>query len=261
MTTLVTDNQDPLRDEKERVFTYVKNFLGDGMIDIEADPAHLETALEKALAIYRQRSQASVEESYCFLDLIVDQNEYILPREIQTVREVFRRSIGSRTGGGDGGSLFEPFNLAYTNTYLMSSSSMGGLATYYMFASYQKLVGKMFGSYINYTYHPDTRKLTLMQRPQSTERVLLWVYNIKPDLQLLQGTYSGIWIRDYALAMTKIMIGQAREKFSSIAGPTGGVQLNGQAMKTEGQTQADKLEEELKKGDPSSQGAYTFVVG
>jgi len=261
MTTSVTDNQDPLRDEKERVFTYVKNFLGDGMIDIEADPAHLETALEKALAIYRQRSQASVEESYCFLDLIVDQNEYILPREIQTVREVFRRSIGSRTGGGDGGSLFEPFNLAYTNTYLMSASSMGGLATYYMFASYQKLVGKMFGSYINYTYHPDTRKLTIMQRPQSAERVLLWVYNIKPDIQLLQGTYSGIWIRDYALAMTKIMIGQAREKFSSIAGPTGGVQLNGQAMKTDGQTQADKLEEELKKGDPSSQGAYTFVVG
>jgi hypothetical protein len=260
MTTTNTQ-QDPLFAEKERVFTYVKNFLGDGMIDIEADPAHLETGLEKALAVYRQRSQNAVEESYCFLDLVIDQNEYILPKEIKTVREVFRRSIGSRTGGGDGGTLFEPFNLAYTNTYLLSATNMGGLATYYMFGAYQKLVGKMFGSFINFTFHPTTHKLTIMQRPQSTERVLLWVYNDRPDIQILQDTYAGIWVRDYTLAMVKIMIGQAREKFSQIASPTGGVQLNGQSMKQEGQTQADKLEEELKKGDPSSQGAYTFVIG
>jgi len=138
---------------------------------------------------------------------------------------------------------------------------MGGLSTYYMFASYQKLVGKMFGSFINFTYYPTSRKLTIMQRPQSPERVLLWVYNDRPDIQILQDTYAGIWVRDYTLAMVKIMIGQAREKFGTVASPTGGVQLNGTAMKTEGQAQADKLEEELKKGDPSSQGAYTFVIG
>ena len=41
--------------------------------------------------------------------------------------------------GGEGGTLFEPFNLAYTNTYLLRAGATGGLATYYAFASYQEL--------------------------------------------------------------------------------------------------------------------------
>jgi len=257
----MSDTLDPLKIQKEKVFDYVKAFLGDGMVDVELDPKHYEIALEKSLAIYRQRSPNSVEESYCFLDLVQDQNEYFLPKEIVQVREVFRRSIGSRTGGGDGGTLFEPFNLAYTNTYLLSSSSMGGLATYYLFAGYQKLVGKMFGSYISFTFQPTSHKLTIQQRPQSNERLLLWVYNERPDFAFLEDIYAGVWIKDYTLANCKIMLGEAREKFGTIASPQGGTQLNGAALKAEGLAMQEKLEEQLKKGDPAAMGGYTWVTG
>jgi hypothetical protein len=257
----MSEQLDPLKQEKEEVFNYVKAFLGDGMVDIELDPNHYEVALGKALAIYRQRSPNSVEESSAFLDLVQDQNEYILPKEIIQVREIFRRSIGSRTGGGDGGTLFEPFNLAYTNTYLLSSSNMGGLATYYLFAGYQKLVGKMFGSYINFTYEPTTRKLTVLQRPQSNERVLLQIYNDRPDFTYLQDRYAAIWVKDYTLAQCKIMLGEAREKFAQIAGPQGGTQLNGTALKTEGLAATKDLEDQLRKGDPSAMGGYTWITG
>ena len=110
---------------KQEIFDYVYNMLGGGMVDVELDPVHYETALDKALTRFRQRSDNSVEESYVFLPTVIDQNEYVLPNEVIEVRRLFRRSIGSRTGGGDGGTLFEPFNLAYTNTYLLSSSNMG----------------------------------------------------------------------------------------------------------------------------------------
>ena len=142
-----------LENERQKVIDYIKTFLGDGLIDVELDPVHYNTAIDKALARYRQRSQNSTEESFGFITLQVDKNEYFLPKEVMQVRQVFRRSIGSRSGGGDGGSLFEPFNLAYSNTYLLASSNMGGLATYYAFASYQKQVGKMFGSDINFTFY------------------------------------------------------------------------------------------------------------
>ena len=102
--------------QKQEVYDYVNTFLGGGMIDVELDPIHYQTALTKALTRFRQRSDNSVEESYMFLTTVVDQNEYILPNEVIEVRKIHRRSIGSRTGGGDGGSMFEPFNLAYTNT-------------------------------------------------------------------------------------------------------------------------------------------------
>jgi len=234
--------------------------LGDGMIDVELDPVHYETALEKSLGVFRQRSDNSVEESYTFLYTEEDQNEYILPKEIQQVRQIFRRSVGSRSGGGSGGTVFEPFNLAYTNTYLLSSTNMGGLLTYELFAGYQELIGKMFGSFINFTWHPQSRKMVIQQRPRGNELLLLWVYNEKPDWVILEDTYAGQWIKDYTLANCKYMLGQAREKFASIAGPQGGTALNGASLKAEAQGDIDRLTMELTTQVAGGQG-YSWVIG
>jgi hypothetical protein len=234
--------------------------LGDGMIDVELDPEHYETALKRSLGVFRQRSENSVEESFAFLTLEPDRNEYIMPKEIQTVRQVFRRSVGSRTGGGQGGTVFEPFNLAYTNTYLLSSTNMGGLATYELFAQYQELVGKMFGSFINFVWNPQSKKLVIQQRPRATEQVMLHVYNEKPDFAILDDVYSGQWIRDYTLANCKIMLGQAREKFASIAGPQGGTALNGTSIKQEGQMDLERLTIELTTQVPGGSG-YGWLIG
>lgn len=244
---------------KQQVFDYCKAMLGDGMIDVELDPIHYETALNRALAVFRQRSDNAVEESYIFLNLLVDTNEYILPAEIQQVRQIFRRSIGSRTGGGSGGTVFEPFNLAYTNTYLLSSTNMGGLLTYELFAQYQELVGKMFGSFINFTWNSQSKKLRIEQRPRTEESVMLLCYNVRPDFALISDTYSGQWIKDYSLANCKMMLGQAREKFAQIAGPQGGSSLNGAALKTEAQAEMDKLMEDLKTG-VTTQG-WGWIIG
>ena len=245
---------------KQEVFDYCKAMLGDGMIDVELDPIHYETALNRALGVFRQRSDNAVEESYAFLTLEESQNEYILPEEIQQVRQIFRRSVGSRTGNGTGGTVFEPFNLAYTNTYLLSSTNMGGLATYELFSQYQELIGKMFGSFINFTWHPQSRKLIIQQRPRGQEQVMLMVYNKKPDFAIISDVYAGQWIKDYSLANCKIMLGQAREKFASIAGPQGGTALNGAAMKQEGQADLDRLTQELMMLVPGGQG-YTWIIG
>ena len=249
-----------LDNQRQEVIDYIRTFLGGSMVDVELDPIDYNTAIDKALLRYRQRSQNSTEESFGFLTLQVDNNEYYMPKEVMHVRQLFRRSIGSRSGGGDGGSLFEPFNLAYTNTYLLSSSNMGGLGTYFAFASYQNLVGKMFGSFINFDFNPTTKKLRVSQRPQTEESVLVWMYNYRPDFNLFQDTYAGVWIKDYSLAMSKIILGEAREKFTQIAGPQGGTSLNGTALKNEGKEMAEKLDEELKNYQYGST-PLTWVTG
>ena len=245
---------------KQEVFDYVNAMLGGGMIDVELDPEHYEIAIRASFDKFRQRSDNSVEESYMFLDLVLDQNEYILPDEVVEVRQMFRRSIGSRTGGGDGGTLFEPFNLAYTNTYLLSSSNMGGLATYNLFAGYQELVGRMFGSFIEFTWNTANKKLTVLQRPRTGENVLIQAYNYRPDFQLLTDYLSKQWIKDYTLAKCKFMLGEARSKFATIAGPQGGSTLNGDALKAEAQAEMDKLEEDLKLQVAGGVG-YGFSIG
>jgi hypothetical protein len=236
---------DETLNSRQQVVEYVKAMLGSGMVDVELDPIHYETALNRALAKYRQRSSNAVEESFGFLTIQVDQNDYVMPREVMEIRQLFRRSIGSRTGGGDGGSLFEPFNLAYSNTYLLTSTNMGGLATYYAFASYQKQVGKMFGTDINFTYNKTSRMLTIMQRPRASEELLVWMYNYRPDFNLLQDNYAGQWLKDYTLANCKVILGEAREKFATIASPQGGTQLNGTALKGEGKAEMEALEQDL----------------
>lgn len=230
---------------RQIIIEYVKTMLGSGMIDVELDPIHYNVAIDKSLSKYRQRSSNAVEESFGFLTLHTDTNDYVLPKEVVEVRQLFRRSIGSRTGGGDGGSLFEPFNLAYSNTYLLASTNMGGLATYYAFASYQKQVGKMFGGEINFTYNKTSKVLNIMQRPRAGEEVLVWMYNYRPDFNLLDDMYAGQWIKDYALASAKVILGEAREKFGTIASPQGGTQLNGTTLKTEGKAEMEILEQDL----------------
>jgi hypothetical protein len=253
----MADNPQEIR---QGVYDYCRTMLGDGMIDVELDPIHYETALDRTLTRFRQRSANSVEESYVFLELKKDQNDYVLPKEIVNVQSCFRRTLGSRTGGGTG-SNFEPFNLAYTNTYLLNSTMLGGIATYFLFASYQEMVGKIFGSYIEFQWIPTSHTLRILQRPFTEgEVVMMRCQNYRPDHVIIEDLYAKQWVRDYTLATCKIMLGEARSKFQSIAGPQGGGSLNGTDLKSAGKEELEKLDKELETYIPGGTG-YTFIIG
>ena len=164
------------------------------------------------------------------------------------------------SGASGGGSLFDPFSLAYTNAYLLSSSNMGGLATYDMFSQYQELVGRMFGSFIEFKWNSSTKKLTILQRPRANETLMLYAYNYRPDEELINDYMAKQWIKDYTLATCKYMLGEAREKFATIAGPQGGTSLNGSSLKAEAQGEIEKLENEVALAQAGGTG-YGFVIG
>ena len=248
---------DPL---KKQLIEYVQLQLGDQIVDIELDPAHYEAAYQRTLGIYRQRAQNAYEESYSFMQLLDNVNEYTLPQEVIQVRQIFRRTIGLSTGGGT--YSFDPFGAATLNVYLLNfNQAQGGLATYDFYQQYVELAARMFGGYINYTWNPVTKKLQLIRDPKgSGEVVLLWTYNLKPEISLLADYQIVQWFRDCMVGASKYIIGEAREKFGTIAGPQGGGTLNGAAMKSEGQTMIDKCVEDLRLYVDGSQ-PLTFVIG
>lgn len=252
-------------EERAAVFKYCETMLGGGLIDIDLSAEQYELALDRALTRFRQRSSNSVEESYSFLELIPDQNEYRLPDEIIEVQSVFRRTIGSRTGMGAGGSLMEPFAAAYTSSYLLTgglSGGHGGLATYYMFAGFQELIGQMFGSFIEFKWKPQTHILTILQRPYGEgEQILLKTHNYRPDFALLTDIYAKQWLRDYTLATCKMILGEARSLFQSIAGPSGSISLNGSDLKASAKEDMERLDKELDMYMAGGGGGYTFVIG
>jgi hypothetical protein len=228
---------------KQDIFDYVQFSLGGGMVDVELDPDHYEQAYKQALLRYRQRSSNATEESYSFLELEKDVNDYTLPQEVITVRQIFKRNIGANSGTS---SQYEPFEAGFMNFYMIQSGRIGGLATYYMYNSYLEEAARMFGGFLNFHFSTVTKKLTIMRRPRADlESVLLWTHNYKPDFTLLQDPYALPWIRDYTLARCKMMLGEAREKFASIPGPQGGTSLNGTALKSEGAAMIEKLDLEI----------------
>lgn len=244
---------------KRNLFEYVRLNLGDQIIDIEMDPAHFEAAYTRTLGVYRQRAQNAYEESYIFMELINDLNIYELPQEVVQVRQIFRRTFGIATGPF--GSNFDPFSQAQMNVYLINFNQSGGLATYDFYTQYVELAARMFGGFINFTWNPVTKKLQLIRDPKGNgETVLLWCYNLKPEVNLLQDFQISQWIRDYMLAASKMIIGEAREKFGTIAGPQSGTTLNGTAMKAEAQTQMDALLGQLVNYVDGSQ-PLTWVIG
>lgn len=244
---------------KQELIEYTQLQLGANMIDVELDPAHYEAAYQRTIGTYRQRAQNAYEECYIFMELITDQNEYFLPQEVVQVKQIFRRTFGIATGPFS--SAFDPFSQAQMQVYLMNFNQSGGLATYDFYTQYVELAARMFGGFINFTWNPVTKKLQLIRDPKGTgEQVLLWVYQLKPEVQLLQDYQISQWLRDYMVAASKMMVGEAREKFGNIAGPGGGSTLNGTAMKAEAQTQMDVLVEQLKNYIDGSQ-PLTWVIG
>jgi hypothetical protein len=103
--------------------------------------------------------------------------------------------------------------------------------------------------------------LTITQRPRADdETVLMHTDNFRPDITLLKDIYSKPWIRDYTLAVCKVMIGEARGKFNTIASPQGGTSLNGGELKQQGMTEMERLDVEINNyvdgGTP-----HSFVIG
>jgi len=244
---------------KQNLIEYVRLQIGDGIVDLELDPAHYEAAYQKTVGVYRQRAQNAYEESYTFMELVRDVNIYTLPQEVITVRQIFRRTFGDSAGPFS--SNFDPFSQASLNVYLMNFNVSGGLATYDFYSQYVELAARMFGGFMNFTWNQVTKKLQLIRDPKATgEHVLLWTYNLKPEVNLLQDFQIVQWIRDYMVANCKMIIGEAREKFSNIAGPQGGGTLNGTAMKSEAQTAMDAKIEELKMYVDGSQ-PLSWIIG
>ena len=244
---------------RTKLMRQVQMMLGEGIIRVGLKPEHVDLAVEMALDIYRARSSNSVTEYYAFLELQPGQSDYYL-EDVQNVVKILRAGVGGIGNGG--GTSFDPFGAAFVNqtTTGLGSAKSGGLLTYYLYTDYVSTVGKLFGAEISFIFESSTHKLNIARAPRGKETVLLHVYKKRSDNDIITDTYVGPWIRDYAIARSKVIIGEARGKFGNIVGPQGGSSMNGAEMKAEGTAEMERLINELKNGVDQDIG-YGFIIG
>lgn len=242
----------------------MKRRLGSSMVDVELDPEDYDVAINIAVRYYRQRSTNAQIEAFAFLEVQQDVPTYTLPSDVQEVRAVYRNNLGAT---GMAGAAVDPFSLSFANNIYMiqnpgniSTGGPGVLATYDLAVSFQKLAGRMFGRDVMFTWDGATKRITFHRRFTSQEEIGLHVYMSRAEEALFVDHYARPWIEDMATAQAKAMLGQGRGKFSSLAGPQGGITLNGAELKQEAATEITTLLQELKDGIDGSSG-YGFVIG
>ena len=105
------------------------------------------------------------------------------------------------------------------------------------------------------------RALKILRNVRHEEEVAVGVYNYIPESILLGDVYAANWLSQYTLGLSKMMLGEARSKYQSgLPGAGGAIQLNGEQLKTEAQTELDKLQEAIHKYEEGNQ-PLGFVIG
>ena len=244
---------------RDKLINEIKLRLGDGMVDVELDPEHYNLAIDRAIQTLRSRSDAAVEESYAFLGTQVDTQEYTLPQEVLNIRRIYRRGVG---GGNIGtGTNFDPFDVAFQNTYLINAGVVGGLANYDAFTQYKETLNRIFGGEYDFTFNSNTKVLKILRKISIAEDIMMQVSNLVPEQSLLQNEYTRPWMADWALAEAKMMLGEARSKYASeLPGPGGTVQLNGDALKQEAASDKERLLQSIINMEEGNRN-YGFVIG
>lgn len=223
---------------------YIELSLGGGMVDVELDAEHYDMAIDRAIAKFRQRSSRAVEESFMVLNLSVGESVYTLPQEVIEVKVIYRQSAG---GVSTTATNFEPFEAGYLNMYMLNAARGQGLATFELWMGQRELLGRMFGAYVTFQWSSTSKRLHIDRYIKASEPVILHTYNYRPDEDLLIDVSANMWLKDYAVASAKLMLGQARSKFAQLAGPQGGVQLNGNDLINQATAEIERLEDELTK--------------
>ena len=243
---------------KDEITKDIELRLGGGMVDVELDSAHYDLAINQSLRKYRQRSSRAVAEKFIPLEIKEEQQEYQLPLKVQLVREVMLRQSGT---AGSTGVDFEPFNAMYLNNmFLQQTSGSSGFLNYELYGHRRELMARMFGGYVTFTFSQNDKKIFLHRKFRADDTVFAWCWVERDDEDLLIDPYASPWLKDYAFAKAKFMLGEARAKFSTIAGPQGGTSLNGDALKSEAAADLEKLDEDLK--NYVDGGGYGgFVIG
>jgi hypothetical protein len=144
---------------------------------------------------------------------------------------------------------------------MLQAGQIGGLAVFDAFAQYKETIGRVFGSEYNFLWNRNTKKLKILRNVRHEEEVAVGVYNYVPESILLKDVYASNWLGTYALAQSKMMLGEARSKYASgLPGAGGAIQLNGQDLKNEAQTMIDSLKESIHNMEEGNQ-PLGFVIG
>lgn len=199
--------------------------LGGSLIDVELTEDDYNFALDKAKRIWQQRGNNNLQRRFVGFNVTPDTYEYVLP-EAENIQDVVRiirtQNIYSSA---------DPFYSSWVQTFWGNFNEMGGkMAEYDQARQLLKQYEKYALYDTQFTWERRSNTLTLLNNPKLEEAWAVEVY-----ANLTDEEYEDVfWVREYAIAEAKILLGSAYRKFQALSTPSGETSLAGDQMVQEG---------------------------
>lgn len=239
-------------DSSLALVTWIKAKLGYPTINIEISDQTILDNIGDAIQLYNKFSGDAKYRNALLINLVSGTDMYSLSgNSVDSVIDF--ETTFSLTGAIT--TLFTVENTLY-NEGLLSVHAPMNLVSWEMVQEYIKLLkDKLVANFfIDYNKYTKILKVTPMPTKNATGVLTVytyWDHNIKTTI------YNEVFIKNYALALTKITLGEIRSKYSGIALPGGG-SLNGETLKNEGISERDHWLEELRNWESEP---YGFFIG
>jgi hypothetical protein len=217
---------------------YILLKLGSPLLTVELCDEHLDICINEALEIYSK--YANMDQKF----IIIPLSSYVqgigvtLPDEVIGVF-----SIDKNMASNEFGNLFAVDNSMMTSIFDMNAAMPRAFSfiSFEIMAQYMSMINMFAGKGFDFGFNQRTKVLTLYPDPiaagptYSALSVVIGVYIVRSEEQL----YGEAWIKKYALAEAKVLLGTIRKKFK-------GVQLLGggtvdDSVAAEGITERDAL--------------------
>lgn len=235
--------------DEDGIKNWVMEELGYPLVHVEITDNQLTHCINDAVEEFTK--YVTQEREYLALNL-EDYNTsgFTLPNNVASIFALEESTIYGNTTGGIN-TLFSVQNTMWNAGMLPIpwTGNRGSWIDYELAMSYVDLVQRMTASKFNFEYNERSHLLTLIPNPSARSMkgyICIGCNTIRTDDQ----QYGESWVKRYALAKAKEIIGRIHARYQGTQLLGGG--LIDQSMKTEGQQEKVALLAELK-------STYRFV--
>jgi hypothetical protein len=213
--------------------------LGHPVVMVELTEAQLEQAIRVTSDFIS--TYFSFEEKYAYFYTQPLVNDYELPADAYWIKDVKWDPATTRIGDifGAESFLFNVGNVTGIQNILLD---------YHLLMSYRKFSQRILGTEGQWEVLGNN-KIKLYPTPRGSFPV---VVEYIPPVRNFRTPWARELTKRALVAEAKIMLGNIRSKFGSMPAPDGGtINLNGDALRTEGQAEKDKaVEDAILHGEP-----------
>lgn len=229
---------------KKKLTEWIKRRLGWPTIEVEIDENSIEYNIEDAIQMF---SRHSGDVSYqSALVLAISAGEEVYTIEDDNIESVLRLEPQSDMTNGIN-VLFSPTNQLYNrgelDSIIWGTGGGSGLVDYELGLQYLEQMRNSLYSEFFLRFDKYNRTLTVSPKPEQDIMAVLEVFSKYDPGTAASAIYDEYFVKEYSLALTKILLGRIYGKFSMTL-PGGGT-INADTYLSEGLEEKEKLEEWL----------------